>query len=56
MSEEDFKDYEFILVTEEIQKKLNQWRHIYRLRIIAMTANEGILTLLIARKSNSGGN
>ena len=48
---ENYTDWDFVLVTEEHQKKLNQWRHKYYIRIVGMTQTNSInLSILIARK------
>lgn len=50
----DYTEWEFVLVDEEIQKKLNQWRHKYYIRILNMVSKPTTagysLVLLIARK------
>jgi hypothetical protein len=51
MNEDDFKEWEFVIVDSELQKKLNQWRHIYLLRIISVDlACPSEPTALIARR------
>lgn len=49
--ENNYKEWEFVLVDSEHQKKLNQWRHQYLLRIISMCLNStGTLLILLARR------
>ena len=53
--EEDYSEWEFILVTEEHQKKLNQWRHNYYIKFLSMNHTGAYqdyrgLIILIARK------
>jgi hypothetical protein len=51
----DFREWEFVLVDSEIQKKLNQWRHTYYIRIVAMDVVLGSTpVLLIARRLING--
>jgi hypothetical protein len=47
---DDYRGWEFILVTEEHQKKLNQWRHKYYIRIFNIIQAESGLSILLARK------
>ncbi len=47
---EDYREWEFVLVDSEHQKKLNQWRHQYSLRIISMCPWGETIRILIARK------
>lgn len=51
-SPNDFRDWEFVVVDQEIQKKLNQWRHLYKLRIVYGFSTGGMRdpALIIARK------
>jgi hypothetical protein len=46
----NFKDWEFVLIDSEHQKKLNQWRHQYLLRIISTCQLNDSIRILIARK------
>jgi len=44
------EEYKIITGTaSELQKWLNQWKHEYKLNIIAMSANENITVILLTR-------
>jgi hypothetical protein len=43
----NYKDWEFVFVDSEIQKKLNQWRHTYLIRILAMDVVLGSTQVLL---------
>jgi hypothetical protein len=53
--EDNYKDWEFILIDSDIQKKLNNWRHTYLIRILGITNLNDITRVLIARKEISNG-
>ena len=48
---------EYIVITEsdsDIQKKLNQWRHIYHIKILGMCSRNDSVTYLIVRFRKEG--
>jgi len=53
---EDYKAYEFEVLcglSTDCQKTLNQWRHIYWLRIINMSITNDRVCILLARRKFS---
>lgn len=49
-NETDLIDWDFIILDSEHQKKLNQWKHIYYLKILGMSNCNGPLIILLLRK------